>query len=107
MLKLNNVRSEKLRIVTGIPQGTVLGPLLFISYINPLLRLSGIGGMIISYADDTVLVFAEDTWEKVRDPAVGGLAVITNWLRAYKLSLNCTKTNYIAFSVTKRNRSHF
>lgn len=67
MLKLNNVRSEKLRIVTGIPQDTVLGPLLVISNIHLLLGLTGIGGMIISYADDTVLIFAEDSWEKVRE----------------------------------------
>lgn len=107
MLKLNDILSEKRMIKIGVPQGTVLGPLLFVCYINPLLRLSNINGMIVSYADDTVIVFAGDTWESVKNLSMNGLVIVTNWLQNYKLTLNLSKTNYIAFSLTKANRPQF
>lgn len=107
MLRLNDIISEKQKIKIGVPQGTVLGPLLFICYINGLLKLLNINGQIISYADDTVIVFAGDTWEIVKKLAINGLIKVTNWLQNYKLTLNLNKTNYVAFSLTRKNRPHF
>ncbi len=54
-VKLNEVNSDVLPINTGVPQGSILGPLLFIIYINDLARASTIFDLIC-YADDTTLL---------------------------------------------------
>lgn len=106
IVKINNVVSDKRAIRIGVPQGTVLGPILFITYINCLLS-QDVGGSIISYADDTVLVFSGNTWLEVRDKMKNGLIITKNWLESFRLSLNLAKTNYIAFSLTNTNRPDF
>lgn len=62
---------------------------------------------IISYADDTVLVFCDSSWNGVRERAENGVYKIKNWLDHNKLSFNITKTSYIAFSLTDINRPNF
>lgn len=103
MVKLNKVLSDKQIIKIGIPQGTVLGPVLFILYINSMLKLD-VNGLTVSYADDTAVVVSGDTWDDVKSKAVNNLIKIKNWLQTYKLTLNLAKTNYIAFSLTNANR---
>ena len=58
MVKIRNIFSDPLGVKIGIPQGMVLGPILFITYINSLLNLN-INGTSISYADDTVFLFKD------------------------------------------------
>ena len=87
----------------GVPQGSILGPILFITYINSLLKLN-IDGEPVAYADDTGVIFKGDTWEEVRDRVKSGLNQIMHWLETFKLSLNIQKTNYIAFTPINLNR---
>ena len=89
-----------------MPQGTVLGPILFIAYINSLLKLE-VGGLIVSYADDTALVFSGESWDDAKNRAINGMSIIGNWLQTNKLTMNLSKTAYIAFSLTAANRPHF
>lgn len=90
----------------GVPQGTVLGPILFVTYMNSLLKLET-GGSIISYADDTALIFNGENWEEAKNKVIRGLLIVKNWLENFKLTLNLTKTNYIAFSLTSANRPDY
>lgn len=54
---LNGVTSTACSVVSGVPQGSVLGPLLFILYTDEITRLSFAGSLLNSYADDMVLFF--------------------------------------------------
>ena len=59
-VRLQNESSDYGKITTGVPQGTILEPLLFILYINDILRDMPKDN-ILSYADDTVLIVSEDS----------------------------------------------
>ena len=63
-VKINNKTSQFESVTTGVPQGTILGPLLFILYINDLL-LDMPENTIVSYADDTAVITTAKTWHEV------------------------------------------
>lgn len=100
--KVNDVVSEAEDIGFGVPQGSVLGPSLFLVYVNELCNLKLKQGKIFSYADDTALIFVGKTWAEVQTYAEQGLHRVTEWLRENLLSLNVDKTKFIAFSNTRR-----
>ena len=60
-VRLQNESSDCGEITTGVPQRTILGPLLFILYINDLLRYMPKDN-ILSYVDDTVLLVCKEAW---------------------------------------------
>ena len=95
-VRLQNESSDYGKITTGVPQGTILGPLLFILYINDLLRDMPKDN-ILSYADDTVLIVSEDSWSAAQDNMNIVLNNVADWLALNKLSLNIQKTMYITF----------
>uniref|UniRef100_A0A2A4JYZ1 Reverse transcriptase domain-containing protein n=1 Tax=Heliothis virescens TaxID=7102 RepID=A0A2A4JYZ1_HELVI len=85
----------------GVPQGSILGPTLFLIYINDLCNLKLDHATIISYADDTALLFSADSEKDVYRLAQHGFNVVNNWLSNNSLTLNADKTNYIKFSMRK------
>lgn len=99
-VKIKDTLSQPLITKLGVPQGTVLGPILFLIYINSLYLINNFDGNIVSFADDTVLLFSEDSWELAIRKASIGLSTVRMWLDKNLLSLNYQKTNYIAFSTT-------
>ena len=60
LVKIDNFKSENIKMTTGVPQGTVLGPLFFIIYVNDLLK--NMPQNLIAYADDTVVLSTTDCW---------------------------------------------
>lgn len=83
----------------GVPQGSILGPTLFLVYINDLCSLKPSHGEIICYADDTALMFKSKSWEDTFAAAQTGLDTVTKWLQDNYLTLNTTKTKYMTFSI--------
>ena len=98
MVRIGEHLSGEECITYGIPQGSVLGPTLFLIYINDLYKLQDVGGNIFSYADDTAIVFTGKSWLDVKNKAETGLAKVSKWLCDNLLTLNIQKTNYICFT---------
>ena len=93
---LNGVTSSLKSITHGVPQGSILGPLLFILYINDIVNCSDLL-LFILFADDTNLFFSgNDIW-KLKEIVNSELINVSNWFRANKLSLNTKKTKFILF----------
>ena len=90
--------SDLANIKYGVPQGSILGPLLFLIYINDLPKSSKIFSFLM-YADDTTLYCNIDNINpNYRDLVINAeLQNINNWLVANKLSLNVSKTKYMIF----------
>ena len=92
----NGVLSEYREIACGVPQGSILGPALFILFVNDMPETIQIS-KISQYADDTV-IYASGPNEM--DIAVNlnlDLGRLTKWCRENKLHVNCNKTKYLTF----------
>lgn len=98
-VKINQHVSSETVIEFGVPQGTVLGPILYLIYANDLCNLP-INGRIISYADDTVLLVHADTWERALQNAEVELGLVIKCLNQNLLTLNIDKTKFLTFALT-------
>ena len=91
---LNKINSKPIPVNTGIPQGTILGPLLFIIYMNDLKTNNG---TLISFADDTNLLYSDNNLNTLETKINQDLIQISHWLHNNKLKLNTDKTKLLLF----------
>ena len=89
-VKIGHTKSNLLELTVGTPQGTALSPILFLIYINDLVKIKTYGE-IISYADDTVLLVAADNWAEVKIKIENDMREIVKWLNDHNLKLNVKK----------------
>ena len=94
--QIGHNNSDKVNTLCGVPQGSVLGPLLFLIYINDIYNSSDKLSFYL-FADDTNLLYADKTLKSLEAVVNTELAKIYNWLTANKLSLNLKKSNFVIF----------
>lgn len=101
-VEYNGATSKKDFITCGVPQGSVLGPLLFLLYINDLANVSNDIKFIL-FADDSNIFFHGKDPDELIELANPEMPKIMNWLAANKLTLNVKKTHYIIFRNKGKN----
>ena len=101
-VEINGIKSSSLLLRTGVPQGSVLGPLLFLIYMNDIPNSSSVLKFIL-FADDTSLLdtinlsISPDDHNSVVQVLNTELSKIYDWLAVNKLSLNISKTKFMIF----------
>ena len=98
-VQIENAKSQLLEINTGVPQGSILGPLLFIIYINDISQSSDKFDFL-AYADDTTLSTTLNKFSTSDDMNISDLInlelyKINEWLEINKLSLNAKKSRFM------------
>ena len=98
---INGNLSDSLDLKLGVPQGSVLGPLLFIIFINDLPSVVR-HCKVVLYADDTALFFAEKNVQTIQSILQDDLNVAGEWFSGNRLLVNCVKTKVMLFGSNQR-----
>ena len=97
--------STECMISCGVPQGSVLGPLLFLIYINDIHNSSAKLSFYL-FADDTSLLYADTNLKSLEKTVNSELLKVSAWLNANKLTLNAKKSNYVIFRPYQRKLNY-
>ena len=89
---VNNVPSNHSSVICGVPQGSILGPLSFLLYVNDLSSSCDLLSDEHLYADDTTLTYADNDFDQILTVMNKDLHELDDWLNKNKLSLNVIKT---------------
>ena len=89
--------SKTRRLDFGVPQGSILGPLLFVIYINDMPEISRIAKFIL-YADDANIILTADSIHEIEKQLCDLINVLLNWVDSNGLLLNLKKTVYMLFN---------
>ena len=103
--KIGAFKSSYKRIPCGVPQGSVISPLLFLMYINDITKASSFH--TTSFADDINLHMSNSSFNVLQTAVNLELCKIDHWLRANKLSPNYNKTNFVLLNSQKHYPTSF
>ena len=97
----NGRKSSEGQVLCGVPQGSILGPTLFLVYINDLSNIVKKCGLYL-YADDTAVCATGPDLEELTSQMEADLVRLAGWFKRNKLTLNAKKTNYMIFGLRNK-----
>ena len=97
---VENCQSTKQKVPVGVPQGSILGPLLFPLYVNDLPNCLE-HCQVVMYADDTVIYFSANCCQNIEYHLNADLANLAEWFNNY-LTLNTSKSKFVLFGGDRR-----
>ena len=100
-VSINGFNSENKNVICGVPQGSTLGPLLFILYINDL-HFSVNQSIASHFADDTCITYSAKKIKSLETVLNHDLKIVSDWLKANRLSLNVKKSKLIIFKSKRK-----
>ena len=105
IISMENANSDKASITCGVPQGSVLGPQLFLIYINDIPQ--AVDRELLLYADDTCLVFEQRNIKTIEEHLNRDFSTLVDWFVDNRLSVHFDegKTKSILFSPKHRSKS--
>ena len=104
-VSFNGESSEMRSVTCGVPQGSVLGPLLFLVYINDLPNISDKLSFFL-FADDTNLYYESNDLKELENTMNKELKKLSLWLNVNRLALNVSKTNFVIFRGYRKPCDH-
>ena len=96
-VRVNGAISSFKMVSSGVPQGSVLGPILYMIYVNDLPYVTDLFSVCL-FADDTTLIFESFNNSELSNKCNAGVALFNNWCCANRLSINFKKTYIMLFS---------
>ena len=102
---INDTNSDCMNVTCGVPQGSILGPALFIIYINDMCNVSSLMKSIV-FADDTNFFYSKKDLTEVCKTESKELDKLCRWFQVNKLSLNIAKSNFMVFGNIKCENNH-
>lgn len=105
-VSVDNYKSEPRKLNCGVPQGTVLGPLLFNLYVNNLFNLP-LRGEIVSFADDTAVFYRDSSWANLKRNVETDFSAVLHFFQSKLLTINIKKTFFIPFTCYAPNLPNF
>uniref|UniRef100_A0A3B5QAJ9 Reverse transcriptase domain-containing protein n=1 Tax=Xiphophorus maculatus TaxID=8083 RepID=A0A3B5QAJ9_XIPMA len=104
-VELDGQKSDVLNITCGVPQGSVLGPKLFILYINDIVKISNLIKYII-FADDTSIFCTGENIQQLSKVINTEIEKLQHWLKNNKLFVNLDKTKFMIFGNNKKQENN-
>ena len=95
-LCINNTKSDQRNISYGVPQGSILGPLLFLIYVNDIQYVEHNSGSRL-FADDTAILYYDKNPNTLSTKGENIMKVISKWFSLNKLALSLGKSNFVLF----------
>ena len=99
-VEISGVFSEFRTVTCGVPQGSILGPLLFLIYVNDM--KAAVKCKLLLYADDSALLASSSDVSEIEEILKRELESVSEWLSENRLSLHLGKTESILFGANKR-----
>jgi hypothetical protein len=98
----NNMCSQYCKLTLGVPQGSVLGPLMYSVFVNDIFNVDRSAKCVL-YADDTAIIVSAKSRNELVDKALHTFSLFSKWFTNNRLCLNDSKTHYVVFGMSASN----